>query len=171
MNTRESTARQRGVALVVALLFLLVVTVISVIAASNSALGLRMSANLQDSYASFQSAEAGVLAVLALAGTANDPFDGDDSRDVFDNSADPKYWACDNVDNPLLKLNDGACAVEADVILTTAATACPRSATGSSVGLFDCDFYRVTAEHEVPKEARTRVEMGVVKTIIGGSSP
>ncbi len=66
--------RQQGVALVVALLFLLVVTIISVIAASNSAIGLKMSANMADSYASFQSAEAGILAVLSLAGTANDPF-------------------------------------------------------------------------------------------------
>jgi len=74
---------QRGVALVVALLFLLVVTVISVIAASNSTIGLKMSANLQDSYASFQSAEAGIIAVLSLAGTANDPFDGDDTPDPF----------------------------------------------------------------------------------------
>ena len=60
-------------AAVVALLFLLVVTVISVIAASNSALGLKMSANMADSYDSFQSAEAGIVAALALAETANDP--------------------------------------------------------------------------------------------------
>lgn len=172
MNARDVSARQQGVALVVALLFLLVVTVISVIAASNSALGLKMSANLQDAYSSFQSAEAGVMATLSLAGTAHDPFDGDSSENIFDNSTDPKYWACDDADNPLIKLNgDGACEVEADVTLKTAATACPRNAAGSSVGLFDCDFYRVTSEHEAPGEARTRLEIGVVKTIIGGGTP
>ncbi len=60
--------------------------------------------------------------------------------------------------------------MDVDVFLTTAATACPRSETGSSVGLFDCDYYRIASEHEVPKEARTKVELGVVKTIIGGGT-
>lgn len=157
--------RQRGVALVVALLFLLVVTVISVIAASNSSLGLKMSANMADSYASFQSAEAGVIAVLSLAGTGlTDPFDGDDTADPF-SAFDP------NTNHPLRFLNDGADSVDADVFLTVPATECPRSATASSIGLFDCDYYRVAAEHDVPKEARTKVEMGVVKTIIGAGTP
>ena len=49
-------------------------TIIAVTAANNSTLGLKMSASMQDSYRSFQSAEAGVDAVLGLAGTALDPF-------------------------------------------------------------------------------------------------
>jgi Tfp pilus assembly protein PilX len=172
MKSHDACSGQRGVALVVALLFLLVVTIISVIAASNSALGLKMSANLQDSVASFQSAEAGIMAALALAGTASDPFDGDNSGSIFNNTTDPKYWGCNDASNPLHNLSgSGACAVETDVFLTTAATACPRNSLGSSVGLFDCDFYRVASEHEVPQEARTKVELGVVKTIIGGAGP
>lgn len=151
---------QRGVALVVALLFLLVVTVISVMAVSNSTIGLKMSANLQDSYASFQSAEAGIIAVLSLAGTADDPFDGDNTPAPF--------AAFNSANHPLRNIADGPDSVDAEVFLTTAGTACPRNAVGSSVGLFDCDYYRIAAEHEVPKEARTKVELGVVKTIIGG---
>jgi hypothetical protein len=154
---------QQGVALVVALLFLLVVTVISVIAASNSSLGLKMSANLADSYASFQSAEAGVIAVLSLVGSGNDPFDGGDTPDPFA-GMDP------NTTHPLRDLNDGANSVDVDVFLTNAATACPRSVTGSSVGLFDCDYYRIASEHDVPREARTKVQLGVVKTIIGSGN-
>ena len=165
MTSAIATDRyQRGVALVVALLFLLVVTVISVIAASNSSLGLKMSANLADSFSSFQSAEAGVLAVLSLAGTANDPFDGDDTADPF-SAFDP------NTNHPLRFLNGGADTVDADVFLIVPATECPRNTTAASVGLFDCDYYRVKAEHDVPKEARTKVEMGVVKTIIGAGTP
>jgi hypothetical protein len=160
MKSFALRARQRGVALVVALLFLLVVTVISVIAVSNSTVGLKMSANMQDAYASFQSAEAGIFAVLSLAGTANDPFDGDDTPAPF--------AAFNSANHPLRGLSDGAESVDADVFLTTGATACPRNAVASSVGLLDCDYYRITAEHEVPREARTKVELGVVKTIIGG---
>lgn len=169
MKNPNPCLRQRGVALVVALLFLLVVTVISVIAASNSAIGLKMSANLQDAYASFQSAEAGVIAALSLAGTPSDPFDGGNSLDIFDNS-DPRYWRCNDAGNPLRYLNDGACAVKTDVYLTIAATACPRSESGYSVGLLDCDYYLLESEHEVPRKARTKVDMGVVKTIIGTSN-
>ena len=123
MKTHDAIRQQQGVALVVALLFLLVVTVISVIAASNSALGLKMSANMQDASESFQSAEAGIIATLSLAGTANDPFDGDGSQDIFRATDGSKYWVCDDADNPLGNLNDaGACKVETDVFLTTEAT-------------------------------------------------
>lgn len=161
MKSSGYGSRQRGVALVVALLFLLVVTVISVIAASNSSLGLKMSANMADAYSSFQSAEAGVIAALGLAGTADDPFDGADTLDLFDPN-DPG--------NPLRQLNDGAASVDVDVFITSGATTCPRSAAGSSVGLFDCDYYRVSGRHEVKKQARTGVQLGVVKTIIGSGS-
>ena len=51
---------QRGVALAVSLLFLLVVTIVSITAATNSSMGLRMAGNLQDNFESFQAAEAGV---------------------------------------------------------------------------------------------------------------
>jgi len=162
MSPVKKLSRQRGVALVVALLFLLVVTVISVIAASNSSMGLKMSANLQDSLSSFQSAEAGIIAVLSLAGTDNDPFDGNDTAEPF--------AAFSESDHPLRNLNDGADSVDADVFLTTAATTCPRSEAGSSVNQFSCEHYRITAEHEVSRQARTRVELGVVNTIIGSAA-
>jgi hypothetical protein len=156
--------RQQGVALAVSLLFLLVLSMISVMAASNSALGLKMSANMADSFSSFQSAEAGVIATLSLADdAANDPFDGDDSLDPFA-AFDP------DTDHPLAGLNDGASNVDVRVFMTTASTTCPRSEIGSSVGLFDCDYYRIESEHEVQKKARTRVQLGVVKTIIGSGN-
>ena len=60
MNNSRSSARQDGVVLVTTLLFLLVVTIISITAANNSSLGLKMSANMQDAYRSFQAAEAGI---------------------------------------------------------------------------------------------------------------
>ena len=155
---------QRGVALVVSLLFLLVVSVISVMAASSSALGLKMSSNMADSYASFQSAEAGAIATLALAGAgSNDPFDGDDTPDPF---------AAFNPDtnHPLRGIADGVDAVDVNVFMTTGSTTCPRSDAGSSVGLFECDYYRIESEHEVVHKARTRVQLGVVKPIIGSGN-
>ncbi len=62
------SAREQGIALITSLLFLLVVTLISVTAANSSALGLRMSANMQDAYQSFSAAEAGIYAALGQSG-------------------------------------------------------------------------------------------------------
>lgn len=156
--------RNRGVALVVSLLLLLVVTVIGIIAAMNSSLGLRMAGNMQDAYDSFQAAEAGVYAALGLASTADDPFVRLDQVDPFADFADE--------DHPLNALKDGSSSVAVEVFLIAPARECPRppeEGTGSSIGVFDCDFYRVVSEHDVDRKARTQVEMGVVKTVIGES--
>ena len=164
MKSLHTGKAQTGVALVVALLFLLVVTVISVIAASNSTLGLKMASNLQDSYASFQAAEAGAIAALGLAGTANDPFD------VNGDTLTPFAAFDPNTNHPLRDVFGGAAAVDVDVFMTGSRLACPRSATGSSVDLFECDYYRVASDHAVAQRARTRVQLGVVKKIIGSTA-
>ena len=166
MSTYEKpTTRQQGVALATSLLFLLVVTILSITAANNSSLGLKMSANMQDSYRSFQAAEAGIYAALGLAGTAqdpfqrqavvNDPFQGVSTHPLRNLAADPN-------DVPL----------NVDVYLISTARACPRPPAqrgGTSVGVLDCDYYRVESEHDEPAKARTRVELGVVKTVIGSN--
>ncbi|QIB64779.1 pilus assembly PilX family protein [Kineobactrum salinum] len=155
---------QRGLALVVSLLFLMVVTILSLAAASNSSLGLKMSANMQDAYESFQAAEAGIYAALGLAGSGHDPFVREDVVQPF------AAIAAD--DHPLRGLRDGADKVAVEVALLAVDRDCPRPPSesgGSSVGLFDCDYYRIKSEHDVDSKARTRVELGVVKTVIGES--
>lgn len=160
MNRSGSESAQRGVALTIAMLFLLIVTIVSVVAATNSSVGLKMSANMQDSYQSFQSAEAGLAAVLALAGTVDEPFNGDDDPDPLGGIAP----------HPLAKLQDGADSVDLNVEILSAQTDCPPKPPGSSVDLFNCDYYRVSSQHSVPLKAQTRVEMGVVRTTIGTAS-
>jgi type IV pilus assembly protein PilX len=162
MNHSNLFRKQTGVALVFSLLFLLVVTGISVTAAMNSALALSMSANMQDRYNSFQSAEAGIFATLGLVSSANEPFTRTPKRAPFDGIAAG--------DHPLRNLRDGAVSVDTQVFLTASARPCPRPAGeggGSSVGTFDCDYYRIESEHDVPSRARTKVKMGVVKMVIG----
>ena len=162
MKMTAHNNRQSGVALVVALLFLLVVTIISVTAANNSSLGLKMAANMNDAYSSFQSAEAGIFGALGLARTANDPFTGLDELTPF-SALDP------NTTHPLRNLNQDPSFVDVDIFITAADTQCPRIAAGTSSGIFSCDYYRMTSEHAVPQLARTKVELGVVKTIIGNA--
>lgn len=165
MQSRDQVA-QRGVALVVALLFLLVVTVISITAMVNSNRGLQMVGNQQDATASFQTAESGAYALMSLAGTAEDPFRREDivDQDPFANVADEAH--------PLRQLPGQGSDVDVDVRLVAPARTCPRTAGesgGNSVGVLDCDYYRVVSEHAEPGHARSRVELGVVKTVIGES--
>ena len=152
----EGGSRQSGVALAVALIFLLVVTIISVVAAGNSTMGLKMSTNMQDAYSSFQSAEAGIFAALALAASTADPFDADDDMDP-------------NTAAYLSHIKGGAGTVDVDVFLVTGATDCPRNSRGSSITLTDCEYYRIAAEHNVARKARSKVHLGVVKEIIGSN--
>ncbi|MEZ5573470.1 MAG: pilus assembly PilX N-terminal domain-containing protein [Halioglobus sp.] len=165
MNTIAITHTERGAVLVVSMLFLLVVTVISVVAARNSSFSTKMSSNLQDSYSSFQSAEAGILATILLTRTGNaadDPFDG--------NTDETPFADIDAGVHPLRQLNDGPDDVDVKVLFTGAALTCPRSVTAFSENLLDCDYYRVESEHQAPQKARTKVDMGVVKSLIGNAS-
>lgn len=156
---RVSIREERGVALVVALIFLLVVTVISVVAANNSRQGLSMTTNLQDSYDSFQSAEAGVLAAIGTHKvTALDVFGDESEKNVF--------GALNNSTSPIGHLNGGNSHTEVDVHVTDLDLDCPRGELGSSVFEFDCTHYRIVAEHEVDRKAKSKVSQGVVKTRI-----
>ena len=56
--------------------------------------------------------------------------------------------------------------VDVDVYITNSSLPCPRIEEGSSITLFECDYYRVESEHAVAQRARTKVNMGVVKTLI-----
>ncbi len=158
MSSSHRKPQQQGMALVVSLLFLLILTVISVVAATNSRSALKMSLNAQDGLRSFQAAEAGVYAALATTDTAIDLFNGVSTEDVFGGLS---------VEESPLGLMETGTDVTTDVFLTADATSCPRQLNGSSVGLFDCDYYRIESEHDVDRRARTKINVGVVKTIIG----
>ena len=163
MNTAYRHGRQRGVALVVSLLFLLVVTLISVVAATNSSRSFKMATNMQDLAESFQAAEAGAYATLGLVDTANDPYQRVNNADPFAGIAAGAH--------PLRNLTDPN-AVDVDVFAVALDRLCPRPAdqtTGSSVGVYDCDYYRVESAHSNVGRARSRVQIGVVKTVISGS--
>ena len=150
--------RQQGVALVVALILLTVLALIGIYAAATGSLELRMARNMQDAYDSFQSAEAGIAAVVSLARLGPDPFTGDDEDEPFNGA-----------DDPLEQLNDGQDSVTATVELILLGAGCPRSELASSTNLIACDHYRVEAEH-VSDDARATVDQGVVKSVIGSAT-
>jgi len=158
-----SRRKQQGVALVVSLLFLLVVTLISVVAATNSSRSYKMATNMQDMAESFQAAEAGAYATLGLVDTVDDPYQRVNNLDPFAAIAAGEH--------PLRNLRDPN-AVDVDVFVIALDRPCPRSqnaASGSSVGVFDCEYYRVDSAHSEEGRSRTQVQVGVVKTVIGST--
>ena len=166
MTGSSSTIQnQRGIALVTVLLFLVVVSFIAVTVAQNSALGMKMSGSMQDSYLSFEAAEAGAYAALGLAGSDQDPF-------LRQELVDEPFAGVDV--HPLRNqaANPDDVPVDVDVRLLSTQRACPRPPAGrggTSVAVFDCDYYRVDSEHDVPGRARTQVKLGVIKTVIGST--
>lgn len=162
MKSSTLQQKQQGVTLVVAILFLLILTIISVFAATNSSLEFKMAGNMQDSYASFQAAEAGAIATLALSATAADPFDGlPGTQNPFDD------FIADPTTHPLSKLSGGSGSVAVEMTLTTSATVCPRSVAGFSADLLACDHYDIQSRHAEVQKAQTEVHLGAVKTFIG----
>ena len=156
LNAMKNPPRQTGVVLVTGLLFLLVVTIIAVTAANNSTLGLKMSASMQDSYRSFQSAEAGIDAVLGLAGTPLNPF-----KKRID-TADPLQGLTDfegSMNHPFRNQAADPNTVPIDVDVHFISTDRCRLVDYSD--LFDCDYYRIKSEHVEPGRARTQIQLGV----------
>ena len=155
MNSFNRQDSERGIALVVSLLFLLVVTIISITAARNSTLSLRMAANMQDQNNSLQSTEAGLFGALALASTADDPFVGGVT------SIDPFSGV-----DPLTNLNEqDSVTVRISRVTEKPEQGCPRGMDFSQN--FKCVYYRVDSEHDVTARARTKASLGVVKPVLG----
>lgn len=150
---------ERGAALVIALLLLTILTIIGLSGTSSSIFELRMAGNTQDFYHSFQSADAGVSATMALSNTAADPFVGGDPGDVFDPTAD--------LSGPLTAVNGSPGNVGVSIKLILTDVECPRAEDGSSTDLLDCEYYRVNSAHDnTGTGARTRLYQGVGKELI-----
>lgn len=157
MNNVMTPHRQGGVALVISLLFLLVVTVIAVTGARNSSMSVKLTSNVQDQNNSLQSAEAALYATLALAEGANDPFGNLNLVDPFD-TVDPLNGVLNDPNTPVTSVR-----------LVAADRECKRSQAGSggtSADQNECNFYRIDTEHVLTGRARTQASLGVVKTLL-----
>jgi len=154
LNAMQNPTRQSGVALVTGLLFLLVVTIVAVTAANNSVLGLKMSASMQDSYRSFQSAEAGIDAVLGLAGTDLDPFEKKiDTADPFQGLTDFEGGMNHPFRNQAADPN--TVPIDVDVHFTSSSRL-----VNYSDKFFEIRYYRIKSEHVEPGRARTQIQVG-----------
>jgi hypothetical protein len=159
---QQHTRSQRGVALVVSLLFLLVITLLSVAAARNGAFNLKMSGNMQDMARSFQLAEAGAAVALAL------PADGS-LADPLDLTAPPvQSFNATDVSGYVGDLGSATLAVRVVRLGEESPYRdCPRGRDmGGDSDFFECVYYRAVAEHNDDGRSRTRVQTGIVKTTL-----
>lgn len=150
MNITLDIRRERGAALVVALVLLLLMTVLGVSAMRTTTLQERMAGNLRDNNLAFQSAEAGLRAGEQLLEGAIPPFTGanglvqvqaDAGRVPFWNAYD---WAGNSRTAPAVP------DVQADpqyVIeeLPVSLSSANGSLVEGGTGVGEAGFYRITA--------------------------
>lgn len=95
-----STGRQQGIALIVALIFLAVLTILGVTIARNSSMEERMAGNTRDRDLAFQAAEAALRDAEAdlFPGFVGNAFDGSTPGLITyaANANDPAYWKAYN---------------------------------------------------------------------------
>jgi type IV pilus assembly protein PilX len=144
----HSAHGQRGAALIVALVFLIVLTLLGVSSMRTSTLQERMAGNLRDSNLAFQAAEAGLREAEQFLQAATLPvFDGTGGLLLRqDDAGQPSYWktfdwATNSIDATAVA---GVAAVPQFVIEELP----PVPAEGDSLrfgALPDIGFYRVTS--------------------------
>lgn len=96
--TIQRTSRQRGVALFLALVVLLIITILGVSGLQTTTLGERMAANARDRDMAFQAAEAALIdAERYLQNATLNPFNNAAGLYLLNNGARPN-WVADSTD-------------------------------------------------------------------------
>ncbi len=189
MKTSTLHNKQRGVVLVMTLLFLLILTIISLFAATSSSIEFKMAGNMQDSYASFQASEAGITTTLGLSGHATaDPFDIDMQTNITDGNvlstgADIKCdedgipqdtdgmdvysrtWADDDVSHPLKDVFGGPSSMSVcKTMLTDLDTKANCDFLDKPSSGDECHLFDIRSTQRELQKVQTTIHLGVVKT-------
>ena len=143
--------RQQGIALITSLVFLLIVTAVSVVAAQRGGSNLRMVSNMQESAAAFQRAEEGIYQAVAEHETNN----------IFQ-AADV------GTTNTIVNTTDIQVTVRVDAM----EGACARVPNGFSQALIQCDSFHIRSTKQASEtghgRARAEVDAGMVSRIGAG---
>lgn len=160
----KSVKSQHGIVLITGLVFLLVLTLLGVVGASNSAMNLQMAGALQDKNNSFHVGEAALQAVLWLE---NSGVVGDElkplSRDA--ENANP-YEGLSGAADPLSHVEEHT-AIQT-VVSFVETRGCQRSE--QVTGELKCDYYTATSDTVMVSGARSVQNLGIQKEVIGSAS-
>ncbi|PCJ21672.1 MAG: hypothetical protein COB04_02905 [Gammaproteobacteria bacterium] len=159
-----SSAKQQGIVLVTGLVFLLVLTLLGVMGASNSALNLQIAGSLQDKNNTFHVGEAALQAILWL----------ENNTDIDDQSKPLKRIAADSDPYRGLAGNSDPLSHVADntdvqtIVSFMETRDCQR--TEKVTDDLKCDYYTATSDTVMVSGARSVQNMGIQKEVIGSAS-
>jgi Tfp pilus assembly protein PilX len=158
----KSEHNQRGVILVIALIFLVAITLITVSSMRSSKLGLRMAQNEESRIAAVQAAQA--LADAIVANPASTPVVGTTGF----TACTPGQYGCNRndlpVNNELLSNDVTASHISARVERTGTVFRPPPRVVESSIDKFTSASFRVTTEYDRVDEGlgRQQITEGVL---------
>lgn len=159
--------QQKGAVLVITLVLMLIASFVAVYMVAGTTQDLRMARNTQEATISFESAEAGINAVLmtsAMAATnATDPLRITIIGEALALNPLGGFTAANH---PLRNLRDGPGSVNVSIEPIALSAGCPTLAEDEAFSLdkFACSYYQITSTHNVPT-ARSQVVKGVMRLV------
>lgn len=141
--------KQRGSALFIALIVITLLLLLGASTLSGSMVELRLSGVTKRNMDGFQKSEAGVNAIMSLVRTPDEPFNGIDNTDPFNNIVASNQ--------PLREIKGGT--VTAQVNLIQELSACTRKNEGSSNNIIGCEYYEIESTHS---ESNTGIDTTVI---------
>ena len=160
----SSAQKQQGLVLVTGLIFLLVLTLLSVVGSSNSALNLQIAGSIQDKKNAFHVGEAALQSVLWLENEA--PI-ADELRPLHRDANDSNpFEGLSSSANPLQHVSS-----DTDVqtqISFRATRGCKRAENATSQ--LKCDYYQASSDTMMVSGARSVQNLGILKEVIGSAS-
>ena len=140
--------RQQGIALITSLVFLLIVTAVSVVAAQRGGSNLRMVSNMQESAAAFQRAEEGIYQAVA----------GHETNNIFQAA-----------DVGTTKTIVDTADIQVTVRVDAMEGACARVPNGFSQALIQCDSFHIRSTKTGQGRARAEVNAGIMQMVLNNS--
>ncbi len=179
MNSTKQ--KQVGSALIVAMIFLGVLTMIGVSVTLTSTSMLKIAVNSEDLNDTYWATNAGMnlfLSKTAVAGVVQAEGNGKDallltqSQSGVSKSLDANFLADVYADIYTNKIygNGGGKKINVSVRQKAKGTICPRAQAGSSVTKITCDHFDITSSYEASSGYKPGVKMGIYREMIHSNS-
>ncbi|THB69196.1 MAG: hypothetical protein D6B28_11850 [Gammaproteobacteria bacterium] len=174
ISMNKYKCKQSGSALLVALIFIGVLTMLGVSVALTSTTQLKISANSEETNRTFHSTNAG--ANLLLSKTV---IGGERTNDVLleaksqsGREQDASASFLDDVYEKAVKDLEYDRQLTVSIKQEAKGTTCPRGGKGSSAGKIACDYFDITSvyQHEINPDYKPAVKIGVYREMIYSNS-
>lgn len=164
MSTRAQIG-QHGAVLLIALIFVTILSLLGVTILNNSFFELRMAGNAQDHADSMQVSQAGLDAVMSLRQTPTDPFTHFDQY-ATNEVLDAVFTALKLAPEPLAAITTPYNQISTRIERTIKAGDCLRETNASSTRNIQCHYYEIESRHrQLTTGASSQLHLGVAQQI------